>query len=707
MGNQAVRFTIASILLLTTSVLSLPAFAAEHQQSQVLRFTIAKLVEDKFDAVITLYHRDGKFQMGYVQLPDRDNIVHRVDVTPSPAIAFVDKKGKKINVPESARGYYSYMKDPFYKEHRELYYKNEIDIVHKSEVPPIRWNGKQLTGLLDLKINSFNRINHIHSKESQFLFRLDVKAEEKDGQISGKVFAWQYGKKDDDYGKEGEKTGYDITGRWVADHWKAKAGTEYARGKNWPMAHGPNLTGAAIDCDTPLVDSLHDARLVWVADMPLGAGRGGGLMRGNFCMYPINWTTTHEGGYGGPIMADGKVIVYVPSRDMDELLKHPELAKNPYYKLGADAGLINIKDVALPRDSVYAFDARTGKLLWQYHGESGSADCVGGKGGKGSTPCYADGKVYVRGGRSVFCLDVETGNQVWVNDDYKLNQAPADASVTMIGGTLLLVDKTDRGSTTIGLNPKDGSQKWSIPNSGGSGISVPGLYRENGKEYAVLGRSRPPKKFPEDVTYPPEKFFLVDSADGRILWESDAMGYNDGQIVVLGDMAIGNVSPYSPQLSAETKGQAQYHRIGGVKISTKGAKRIWASETVHPSATRQFSIASGGVYYGDSRVSGFTATDVTSGELLKQHPQIYDLSHTSHNWAWHIASNNRVFTDGILMFSIDEKGPALSPDRLGNSVAGGYSAPTKPAIADGRLIFRMDDKLVCFDLRAVDGTANQ
>jgi hypothetical protein len=59
----------------------------------------------------------------------------------------------------------------------------------------------------------------------------------------------------------------------------------------------------------------------------------------------------------------------------------------------------------------------------------------------------------------------------------------------------------------------------------------------------------------------------------------------------------------------------------------------------------------------------------------------------------------------MLLFNTADKGLRVSRDRLGNSVAGGYLSPTKPAIADGRLIFRMDDKLVCFDLRTHEPVA--
>jgi outer membrane protein assembly factor BamB len=720
-----------SILLLIAAMPSLTATAtvAAEKASQVLRFTIPELVEEKHNVVVTLYHRDGKFQLGYAQLPGRDNIVHRIDVTPSAAIAFIDEKGKKLVVPKEASHYYSYMnriKNPFFRNSRTAFYEGKLKITHTSKVPSLQWKGRQLAGLIDLKINRFNEVNRIDAKHSQFLYRLNIKAEVKNGVLSGKATAWQYETKDPDYGKDSKKTSYAIAGKLVSDHWKAKAGTEYAKGKNWPMAHGPNLTGAAIDCDTSLVESLHDARLVWVADMPLGAGRGGGLMRGNFCMYPINWTVSHEGGYGGPIMADDKVFVSVPSRDIEELSKHPELNRNPYYRLGADPGLATVRvrvppkdkltELFLPRDSLFAFDARTGKLLWQYHGEPGTIG-NGGKGGKASTPCYYKGKIYLRTGHSVICFDSDTGEQLWVNTDYGLKNAPSDASITLIGGSLVLTHPIEEGWATVGLSPKDGKKIWSIDFAGGGGaghgypgMGIPGLYRDpstgsgQGKEYLVLGRSRPFEKREDKSSVPPENFIMVDPTDGRILWESDALRYNDGQIVVMGDIAIGNVTPYNAEVADD---KAEDHRIGGVRISTKGAKRIWASDIVQPASKRKMSIAYNGVYYGDSRTSDFTATDIATGKLLKRYPGIYDMSQVSHNWSWQIASNDRIITEGINMFKIVENGMRRSFDRLGNSVAGGYLSPTKPAIADGRLIFRMDDKLVCFDLRAEKGSTSK
>ncbi|MCJ8336380.1 MAG: PQQ-binding-like beta-propeller repeat protein, partial [Epibacterium sp.] len=520
-----------------------------------------------------------------------------------------------------------------------------------------------------------------------------------------------YAAKDDDYGKDNKQTTVSITGAIEKDYWEKNTANTYAAGKDWPMAYGPDLTGGAIDSDQPLVKSLHDARLVWVADMPIGSGRGGGLTRGEFAMFPHSWNTLWASGFGGPTMADDKVFLYAPQPDIAAIKNDPKLARNPYYRLGAEPGHFANK-LGHNREAVMAFDARTGTVLWQYLGQPGTVAGADGKGGRASSPCYYQGQVFVRMGGQIICLDAESGEKIWSIGGFGLKGAPGDASVTQIGGTLIVTRTMKGGWQTVGLSPKDGSTIWSHDYIGGGGSdqawpgnSIPGLYRENGKEYAVMGRSAPVKKFKyekEGIPVPPATFVMIDPVDGTILWESDALAYNDSQIVVVGDIAIGN---YMEESTQKMKHPQQAHRIAGVQISTKGAKRIWTQPAVNPSKYRQMNIAHHGMYFSDSRKTGFTAKDVQSGALLGKKRGIYTLSQVSHNWSWQIASNNRILTEGLLMFDTTDGALDLMTGRLGNSVSGGYMAPTKPLIADGRIIYRMPDKLVCYDLRQTAETA--
>jgi hypothetical protein len=58
-----------------------------------------------------------------------------------------------------------------------------------------------------------------------------------------------------------------------------------------------------------------------------------------------------------------------------------------------------------------------------------------------------------------------------------------------------------------------------------------------------------------------------------------------------------------------------------------------------------------------------------------------------------------MFTSGVAMFELTDSGPQLLPGRLSLDITSGYRSPTKPAIADDRIVLRLSDKLVCYDLR--------
>ena len=126
--------------------------------SKVLRLEIPKLVQGHYDVVVTLYQRNDVFHLGYAEVPERDNMVHRIDVAPSPPFAFVwAKDGKEIDVPEKARGYYSY-KDKDFLKYKDLYNKGEVDIKHTSKVPPLTLKGDKLSGMMEIRINHVDAV---------------------------------------------------------------------------------------------------------------------------------------------------------------------------------------------------------------------------------------------------------------------------------------------------------------------------------------------------------------------------------------------------------------------------------------------------------------------------------------------------------------------------------------------------------------------
>ena len=92
---------------MTACVCALTSALSAAETSQVVRLNIESLLDQQHDVELVLHHRSDGFHHGYAIVPQRDNITHRIDLTPSRAIAFEDKDGNKIDVPREMQGKYS------------------------------------------------------------------------------------------------------------------------------------------------------------------------------------------------------------------------------------------------------------------------------------------------------------------------------------------------------------------------------------------------------------------------------------------------------------------------------------------------------------------------------------------------------------------------------------------------------------------------
>ncbi|MHC4253566.1 MAG: outer membrane protein assembly factor BamB family protein, partial [Planctomycetota bacterium] len=421
-------------------------------------------------------------------------------------------------------------------------------------------------------------------------------------------------------------------------------------------------------------------------------------------MYPATWTTLNYGGFSGPAVADGKVFLSVLEADLDEIAKDERSEKDIYIRVGADPR-VRAEEYGLLRDAVICFDARTGRTLWHYRSDGTFRNVPSSKAGRAGTCCVLGGRVVARGSGGLYAFDPGSGELLWrrrgrqggVDFTTHGGSWSQDRSPVAIGGVLVI----DSDESLVGVDPEKGDVRWRVPNAIGHN-AVPAKVDIDGQTYVVSASRRyePSEKDLKRGAKPsPERLVLIEPGSGRVVWESKVLGSMPGTLCVWGDIAVGNGVH---ELDDARKTTEQY-RAAGVRLEATGAGKLWQSGDVAYDQSRCTPVAKDGCAYLDSRVTGFTALDMRTGQVLGRHPHIYRMSQGSHNWTWHIATNDRVLTSGVLMFSDARSGFELLPGRLSLDLAGGYTCPIKPAIADGRLFARLADRLVCYDLRRREG----
>ncbi|UCG33954.1 MAG: PQQ-like beta-propeller repeat protein [Phycisphaerales bacterium] len=673
------------------------ASCAVTETARVCQIDLQQFLDSTYDVRVFLYQRGGAFYHGYAIVPRRDSLPHRIDPTPAAPFGLYHADGTEIDYPASM-GVYAYH-NPDYKVVRELYNKGKIVARQYDPPEPVRWNGTSLTGTFDIWIMSASGEANKWGLEPKNIrsFRVSVTAKAAgDGTLGGAFEAWSYEVRDRAYGKGNQRFKGALTGRWREDFWEPRPGSAYSAGKDWPCARGPHLNGSAVDCDAEMVDRLEHARLRWVAEEIIPGGKGGGP-KVAFHYTPANWAGLGYGGYSGPVVAGGKVFLFLIYPDLEKLEKSPEARKHILSIRGAPLARVASELRAL-RDAVLCFDARTGKTLWRYVSEWHVGRPSSGKSGKGCTPCVYSGKLYARGS-GIYCLDAKNGELKWFkrgrdrkDRSYSLSGGwSRDQSPVVIGGTLVFHVYPD--TTLVGLDPETGNELWRLENACGWN-AVPSSVLLGGKEYIISahGVDIRTKGIEEQ-----ERMVLIEPKTGTIVWESKEMGKTGVSLAVWQDLVCGNVVK---GLSAgEGKGVDDAMRTGCFRVTPEGAEKVWTAKTVHYPPHRATPIAHRGHFYIDSRITGFACVAARTGTIVGRHKHIYAITGGDHNWTWHVATNGRIVTSGCLMFSDAAGGFRQLPGRLALPLVSGYMCPVKPAIADGRLFVRTLDKLVCYDLR--------
>lgn len=187
----------------------------------------------------------------------------------------------------------------------------------------------------------------------------------------------------------------------------------------------------------------------------------------------ILWRTPIAGGYAGPAVAEGRVVVmdYVTADDV----------KSDNFDRKASSGT----------ERVLCLDAETGDVLWKH--EYPVTYTISYPAGPRCTATIADGRAYALGAEgNLWCLGMKSGEVVWSKNlpvDYQTKTALwGYAGHPLLDGDQLICIAGGEGSLVVAFDKDTGEEKWKNLTSPEQGYSPPTIIEAGGVRQLILVR---------------------------------------------------------------------------------------------------------------------------------------------------------------------------------------------------------------------------
>jgi len=354
------------------------------------------------------------------------------------------------------------------------------------------------------------------------------------------------------------------------------------------------------------------------------------------------WTAEGIGsGYSSPIVAAGSVF------------------------LAGDVGN-GLRVFAVSLDGTVRWQARNG-ARWVKPFPGSRAAC-----------CYDDGRVYHMNAHGrLACLRADDGKEVWAVEVLKQYRARnivwGISECVLVDGPRVIVTPAGSKALMAALDKKTGKPIWACPplDQEMADYSSPILAELDGKRQIITCGLR--------------HAFGVEAETGTLLWKfrhhipSAMVSTTPG---FLGDsITVSNCS----------RREYAFYRVR-IDTAGGGGEKVWSSPI---RTTHEAVLCVGGRVYGSSEAKpkGYICFDAKTGKQLHVEPSL--------------AGSASIHADGRI-YCLTSRGivALLKPTEAGFEIVGRFQLPggrknvwAYPAVCDGRLYLRNEDKLYCYDIR--------
>jgi hypothetical protein len=240
-----------------------------------------------------------------------------------------------------------------------------------------------------------------------------------------------------------------------------------AMATDWPQFRGPNRDGK------------------WDETGILESFPRGGLK--------IRWRHPVGGGFSSPVVANGRVFV-------------------------SDVELVKPS----PRERVYCFEEKTGKVLWVFGYQENYLEWtfVPERGaGPTATPIVEHERIYVVGAYGyVHCLDVKTGNVIWekhIGREYEVEEMSCRPSPLIEGALLIVFTGAKPGAAVLALDKQTGKEVWKALDD----------HVSNSSPIAITSAGRR-----QLIVWTDNSLASLDPANGHIYWQERMTTSNNDSV---------------------------------------------------------------------------------------------------------------------------------------------------------------------------------
>lgn len=250
-----------------------------------------------------------------------------------------------------------------------------------------------------------------------------------------------------------------------------------------------------------------------------------------------------------------EVEAWVDAQGFDPVIREQIIKAIPATKKVAD-------------DVVLCLNAEDGSLAWRFETEGKPSGR-----GSSSTPCLAEGRIYAALSENLYCIDAQTGKEIW---RAPLTGKSGPASSPLVSGETVFLQQNRLSA----FDTKTGEERWSNDEIKGANAS-PAIWKGT-----ILCNSQ-------------KEFFGVDAVTGETQWKRPGGG--DATPVVSGDHVI---------VTSKTEGK----NLVAYKLSKSGPEELWSQAFLARRYGSSPIVYKGAVYHlGSER---HLCLDLKSGEIL-------------------------------------------------------------------------------------------